>query len=77
MAKRKKKRLTEEQRVVEMLKDKGFTEITQKDKQEPWYQEHLKQLERWRKEEVGKPFTVREKQAFYGTKPQKKSPSKA
>lgn len=59
--------MTEEQRVIAMLKAKGYTEITQEEKQQSWYQEHLKQLECWREEEVGKPFTVRERQALYGS----------
>ncbi|HEY5615185.1 MAG TPA: hypothetical protein VIL52_04115 [Bacteroidota bacterium] len=77
MAKRKRKNNVTIQEIVKKIEAMGGHEITGAEKHEPWYQEHLKQLERWRKEEVGKPFTVREKQALYGTKPQKKSPSKA
>ena len=60
--------MTQEEEVIQMLKEKGFTEITEEDKKQHWYQQHLKQLERWRKEEVGKPFTVKERSELYSPK---------
>jgi len=77
MAQRSKRKITEEEEVLHLLQEIGAHEVTEEERSEPWYREDIKQLERWRKEEVGKPFTVREKQALYGTKPQKKKPSKA
>ncbi len=63
--------------ILEKLKKMGAQEITDEDRKQPWHKEHLKQLERWRKEEVGKPFTVKEKQYFYGSQSSKNSKSKA
>ena len=77
VARRKKRHLTEEEEVIQFLRKEGFKEITKKDKKELWYQEHLRQLERWRKEEVGKPFSVRERKALYGSKPPATSKAKA
>lgn len=73
---KKRKKLTEEERIIRFLKEQGFTEVTDVERKQPWYQEHLKQLERWRKEEAGKPFSVREKQYLYGSTPKRKSRSK-
>ncbi len=60
--------MTEEEEIIKLLESMGAHEITEEEKKQPWYKEHLKQLERWRKEEVGKPFTVRERKALYGSK---------
>lgn len=68
--------MTEEEEIIQYLESIGAHEITQEEKKQSWYKEHLKQLERWRKEEVGKPFTVREKRYLYGTSPQRSSKSK-
>ena len=68
MAKKRRKKVTEEKRIIRFLENEGFHEITEEEKKEPWYQEHLKQLERWRKEEVGKPFTVKERSELYSPK---------
>jgi hypothetical protein len=73
MARRKRNATVTVEEIVEKIKAMGGHEITKEEKEQPWYKEHLKQLERWRKEEVGKPFTVKERRAFYGTsKPKKK-----
>lgn len=76
MARKKRKKQITVKNIVERIKAMGGHEITEKEKKESWYQEHLKQLERWRKEEVGKPFSVREKQYLYGSTPKRKSRSK-
>ena len=66
MAKRRKE-VNDEKEIVQMLKEHGFTEITKDDKKQFWYKQDLEQLENWRREELGKPFTVRERKALYGT----------
>lgn len=76
MARKNRKQQVTIKEIIEKIKALGGHEITEEEKKQPWYQEHLKQLERWRKEEVGKPFTVREKQYFYGTTKKQKSKSK-
>lgn len=65
MAQRKTKKITEEQRVVRMLKSRGFKPISDKEKREPWYPQYLKQLEQWRENEVHKPLAVHEKLGSY------------
>ena len=65
--------MTEEEEIIELLHSIGAHEITDEERKEPWYHEDLRQLERWRNEEVGKPLTVREKQYLYGPTKQSKS----
>jgi hypothetical protein len=76
MASKKRNQMIEVDEILEKLKKMGAREITDEDRQQPWYKEHLKQLERWREEEVGKPFTVREKEYFYGSSSKRSSRSK-
>jgi hypothetical protein len=77
MATKKRNKIIEVDAILEKLKKMGAQEITNEDRKQPWYKEHLKQLERWRKEEVGRPLTVKEKQYFYGSPSSKNSKSKA
>lgn len=64
MASRRKK-MTEEERILRFLEQQGFHQVTKEEKKEPWYKEHLKQLERWRKEEMEPASAVRERSATY------------
>lgn len=68
--------MTPVEEIIQKLESLGAHEITEEDKNQPWYKEHLKQLERWRNEEVGKPFTVKEKNALYGRRRKIKSSSR-
>jgi len=76
MAKRKK-RITQEQRIIAMLKEKGFTEINLDDRKKPWYKSYAESIDRWRREELGKPLTVRERKALYNTNQTKTAKAKA
>ena len=76
MAQRKRK-LTEVEQVDKMLKRHGFHEVTPEEKKQPWYEQHLKQIELWKKEAAKPPAAVHEKPTRYGTKRNPSSKSKA
>jgi hypothetical protein len=77
MAKGKRKKLTEADRIIRFLKKQGFHKLTEEEKKLPWHQKDIAEFEAYLRQKKEERLGVRERRGSYRTKRTTKSKSHA